>query len=142
MSVKINGVVHTALMHLKDVDSIKGYELAKLVKAKVRSLYLAKFEYDTLQYMVEQGWVLKDGDVYSLAAQGKLELEGLNTKALVAPDTGKVKHKLFVADASAPPYKGESMICQTYREGAFDYAKCNSIINGKTVPYHLDLQHV
>lgn len=135
MKVKLNGAVHTALKFLEKNESIRGYELAKQVKSVTQSLTLTKFEYETLQYMVEQEWVLKDGDTYSLAAAGKLELIGLNER-VVTTQVEKVKHKLHVSDAKST-YMGESMLCPTYRKGAFDYMDCNSIINQKSKPYHL-----
>ena len=136
MKLKLNGAIHTALRHLETVTDIKGSALARKVKEVTRSLDLAKFEYNTLQYMVEQEWVLKEGDNYSLASAGRLELAISKDRETVAEISDKVKHKLHTADRKST-YLGESMICPTYREGAFDYTKCMSIINQKPQPYHI-----
>jgi hypothetical protein len=84
---------------------------------------------------LEEGLLVLSGETVSITARGRTLLAEVNERSIkdeIKENREKVKSNLFVP--SRDTYVPEKYHA---RPGSMDYMNCNSIINGKSTPYHI-----
>lgn len=135
---KVNGVTHCALAFLKVNGESKADVVARYCKKLVPSCNMSRVIASSLPDMDEKDLIVFRDGLASITAAGSAELEVLESRKAAAAAAAKVEENKVPANLITPPkgtYDGAELRHHSVRTDAFDYLKCDSIINGKSVPY-------